>query len=456
MGLSVGGLVSGIDPKIVDKLMEVERVPINNLEKRKESVKEQVKGVNELREKMKALEKSIDEISTKGKFLHLKLESSHPDIVDGNVGEGAIPGVYEFDIKTVAKNEKELAYGFVDKDKTPVGFGWLLLNNEDTQEDMVIKIEPESTLQDVASSINDAEMGMKAIVINTGMEDDPYRLLVINESSGKKAKIEIDPDTTYLEFKEQVTGRNCELLFEDVPVTWPRNNLEDLIPGVVFDVHRAEAGTKVTVNINWDIDATLEGIMEFVKQYNEVNNFINNQYVIDEETKKAGIMAADSGLKQIRRVLRNEISKTFTNLSHKYRTLATIGIKTNSKDGSLIADKDKIKHSLSEDILGVASLFIVQKENPGLAPRMKDKLTQLRDREYGVLENRKKGLQKVIENIDSQIERKERRLTSVHENLKKKFAALETTMSTLNQQGSFLAQKFGTPNVQTNPQLRES
>ena len=113
------------------------------------------------------------------------------------------------------------------------------------------------------------------MVINTKYKPDPYRLLVISNDSGQEAKITLDEDTTYLEFKEQVTGRNVDVLFEDVPVTDEDNNLESLVDGVIFKAKRSEPGTSVQVNVTYDIDKTLEGIQDFVRKYNEVSSFIN-------------------------------------------------------------------------------------------------------------------------------------------------------------------------------------
>src|SRR5690606_40786359 len=89
---------------------------------------------------------------------------------------------------------------------------------------------------------------------------DAYRLLVISEESGQEAKITVDEDTTFLEFKEQVTGRNLDVLFEDVPITDEDNILEDLLEGVTLHARRSEAGTRVQISIVHDLEATLEGI----------------------------------------------------------------------------------------------------------------------------------------------------------------------------------------------------
>src|SRR5262249_23108860 len=155
---------------------------------------------------------------------------------------------------------------FPDKDKTPVGFGYMQIEREDKSPAELV-VEPGATLDDVAKQINDLGAGVRATVINTKFSPDSFRLLVVSEKSGAEAKIHIDEDTTFLEFKEQVTGRNLDVLFEDVPVTDDKNVLDELVDGVKFTVKRAEPGTRVQVSINYDPDKTVDGIKSFVDKY---------------------------------------------------------------------------------------------------------------------------------------------------------------------------------------------
>ena len=201
----VPGLGGGFD-KMVDQLVEAEKLPIQAAKKRRERIVAEKKEVERLQGLLSELDTSLSGLKSESSFYKLKVESSHPDIMEGTVEGFTIPGSYEFEVRGIAKNEKELAYGFPDKDDTPVGFGFMLIERED-QEPAEVIIEPNSTLNDVARQINDTELGVKAMVVNTKYQPDSYRLLIVSEESGKEAKILIDEDTTFLEFKEQVSGR---------------------------------------------------------------------------------------------------------------------------------------------------------------------------------------------------------------------------------------------------------
>lgn len=445
MGIRLPGSTTGLfDPKMVEQLIEVEKLPIESAKKRKEQVVQEKDEFIKIRDLVGELDTTLNSLKNKTDFYKLKVESSHPDILDGVVEGVTTIGNYEFEVRAMARTEKELAYGFPDKDDTPVGFGFLLIERED-QEDLEVVIEPGSTLQDVATQINDAEGGVRAMVINTKYKPDPYRLLVISEKSGQESKIIIDEDTTFLEFKEQVTGRNLDVLFEDVPVTDEDNILEDLVDNVVFNVHRSEPGTRIQVNITYDVDKTLESIKAFIDKYNELSTYINDQFIVDPNTNRAGILAGDSSTRTVMRRLQSTIVQAI-NTGKKYNTLGEIGITTDPKTGSLEYNESKVRQSLSEDYESVAALFVQRRQSLGVAARLSQAVKDLRDPQGGVLRTKVRTLESIIKNQDREIEQKERAMEKREEAIKRRFSSLESELSGLKAQGDFLAQRFAAQN----------
>ena len=63
----------------------------------------------------------------------------------------------------------------------------------------------------------------------------------------------------------------------------------------------------------------------------------------------------------------------------------------------------------------------------------------LNDSSFGPLNNRRRGLQQQIEQMDNRLESLERRITQKEQNLRRKFAALEEKMAGIQAQGQFLA-----------------
>lgn len=436
---------SGIDPNMVKQLMELEHQPAKNVEKRKEQVIEEQKAFRELTKLVSELGTSVTGLRTRSDFYKMKLESSHPDIVDGTVDGTVLPGNYEVEVRQTAKSQKLLAEAFPDKDETPVGFGYMSIELEDGS-NYDIDIDPDhSTLQDVAQQINNENIGVHAMVINTkeNLEDpdnDSYRLLVLSDKSGKQSKVYIDPDTTYLEFKEQVTGRNLEVLFEDVPVYSETNTLNELVPGMVLNAKRAEPGTKVQVNVTYDVDKTVEGIKKFVEDYNKVNEFLEKQFQVDPNTQHAGILSRDNTLRSLRRSLQSAIQYQS---GGRYGTLADIGIISDAKTGDLKIDETKVKQSLADNYVAVAKLFIQSTNGEGFGTKISDAIRNAQSSQGGVLASKEREYARVIKNFDDDIERKERIADSRAEAIKRRFASLEQLVSGLNAQGQYLQAKLG-------------
>jgi len=416
-------------------------MPIEAAERRKEQYVAERGEVQQLQSVLSELDSAINALRTRQDFYRLKLESSHPDIIDGTIDTYAMVGSYEMEVRELARTEKELAYGFPDRNETPVGFGFMQIEREDLG-DIDVTIPPGSTLQDVANHINDADAGVRAMVINTGYKPEQYRLLVISEKSGEEAKIKIDEDTTFLEFKEQVTGRNLDILFEDVPVTSEDNTLDELLEGVILNARRAEPGTRVQVSVEYDIDATVEAIEAFVEKYNDVADFVHEQYQIDPDTNRGGLLASDSTIKTVMRQLQGAIGMPVSNEA-KFRTLADIGITTDPQNGKLQIDMTKVKSSLAEDYEGVASLFIDTMDSTKLAGRVGERLRSFRDPGTGMIRSRLRGLDQIIANQDREIERRERTAEQREQAIRRRFSALEGRLSNLQGQSSFLQARMG-------------
>lgn len=441
---------SGIDPQLVNKLVELERQPIKKIETRKKDLEDERKQFREFTQLVSELGQTLNGLRNPSDFRKLKVDSSNPDIVEATVDNLAMPGTYEIEVRNLARSQKLLTEGFPDKDETPVGYGYMTIELDDGKR-FDIDIDPDaSTLQDVAKQINEASAGCKALIINTkenleNPEWDSYRLLVISEKSGKAGKIFIDPDTTYLEFKEQMTGRNLEMFFEDVPIFDDDNNVEGLIPGMVINAKRAEPGTKVSLKVGFDVDKTYESIDGFISAYNKVSDFIDKQFQINPNTNKAGTLSKDNTLKQLQRNLQSALQYQGNG---KFRNLAEIGITSDPKTGTLKIDATKVKKALADDYDGVAELFVQTEQGAGFGTRMSDTVRNAQNQQSGVIGSKEREYKRTLETFDDDIARKERAAAQRAEGIKRKFAALEGLINGMNSQGQAIAARLG---VQSGP-----
>ncbi len=440
--MNPGLSVAGIDPSTIDQLIEVQKAPIESAKKKRAATEGNKKEYEKFQGLLGGLDTTLSGLKTRVDFYKLKLDSSHPDIIDGSVTPGALIGNYEFEVRGMARTAKELALGFPDKDSTPVGFGYMQIQREDMEDPVEITIDPGMTLSKVAQTINDSKAGVKAMVINTKLTDEPFRLLVISEKSGREARVNIDPDTTFLEFKEQVRGQNLDVLFEDVHVTDVQNRLTELIDGVALDVKKAEPGTKVEVKVNFDMDKTFEAIKAFVDKYNDVAKYISDQFQKQADGKYGPLMG-ESSIKTVMRGLQETLYGKPSSEGQKFANLADIGITTESKTGLLKMEDSKVKQSLSDDYEGVAQLFIRSETSQGMADALAQKLRSYRDPGSGVVKTRITGFDRQMQTQDKEIERQTRLAEAKENQIRRQFGTLSGTLSSLKSQGDFLKAKIG-------------
>jgi flagellar hook-associated protein 2 len=423
---------------MVDQIVASESVPIETSKQRRDSIVAKKNEFQSLDTLLSKLQGTADSIKMPSGFRKLTLDSSHPDIISGSVSNLAEVGSYEMEVSSLARSDKQLAVGFPDKDKTEVGFGFMRVGVKGSLHEVVI--EPGSTLKDVAAKINDSGQGVRASIVNTGAKQDPYRLLVSSLEAGEDAIVDMDPDTTFAEFKNQVKGIDLAVNFEGVDVKRKSNALDDLIDGVNLKIAKAEPGINVTVNVRHDIDRTSEGVKDFVKQYNEVNSFSRKQGQKDATTGQTGQLSGDGALRRVSGSLQAAVSSV---------SLAAAGITTNPKNGELQIDEAKLKDALTTNYVGVANLFATGEHGPGLAARMSDAIKGLQDRTSGAVATRLKGMDQRIKAQDKDIAHKEERMEQRKAQLQRTFANLDSKIAGMKSQGQMLSARIGEPPTQS-------
>jgi flagellar hook-associated protein 2 len=427
----------GPNPKLVDGIMAPETVKVDRMLERRERIVEEKNEYADLSGLLGTLGGAVDGIKHRNTFTSMKVESSHPELLEGTALAGALSGSYEFEIEGLASQDRHLDVGFADRDKSTVGFGFMGIEVGEGKLQEVV-VPPGSTLDDVTEIINDENIGVTAMVINTGFPQDPFRLLVSSDKTGEETNIKFDTDTTFLQMDNIRRASSMKVKFEGVDVKGEDNKLNELLPGVQLLAKRSEAGTKVQVNISEDVDTTMEGITGFVTAYNGLVSFSNQ--ASDPKNSKAQTARSRSEVRTVMRQLQGQMSQPQVG---KIANMASVGITTNAKTGELQVDQGKLKQALETDYNAVADLFVEGENGKGIASRMADAIQSLKDPVHGVVKSRLSGMDRRIREQDKQIETAERRVTSRREAVVAQVGRMNLRMNQMNGQQQFLTQRFG-------------
>lgn len=443
MSIRINGLASGLPPNLVDQVIEAERMPVKQMEDRKNKISDKVKLVTDLETKVNDISKNLGSVVSARGFVDKKMTSGFPDIIDGTLDpDVAEPGEWTLEVVQLAGKPSVVTNGMPDKDKTTMGVGYIKFDTEEGMKEVYIS-EENSTLEKIAESINRAGIGVRAVIVNDRSDkDDSYKLEIAGLKTGDDNQVKF-PTVYFLDgqsdfqFVAQNKAVNAKFKLDGHEFEATENKISDLIPGVTLDLKRAVPNQPVRLNISENYDIISEKIKSFVDAYNAALGFVQGQNKLTEDKQgnpRLGPLGGDSMLRMTESRLRSIIQDPQLTNS-KYRRIIELGVEFN-RNGTLNFNQEKFTKIVKAEPLEVIEFLRGNFVSTGFITNMKAKLSQITDPQAGVVSNRKKSMQNQMGQIDRRIEQKERSLGRREEQLRKQFSKMEEAMSKIQSQGA--------------------
>jgi flagellar hook-associated protein 2 len=196
----------------------------------------------------------------------------------------------------------------------------------------------------------------------------------------------------------------------------------------------------VEINTSSDTQAMRKSVDDFVKAYNDLNNYITEQTKYDPEKKVAGKLQGDTATRSLQQQLRSMLQST-SGASATYSSLSRVGIEI-QRDGSLLVNSTRFSSAIS-DPPSLATAFTtdaVGESNDGFAVRFTSLTTALTDGD-GLLERRSEGFRSQIKRQQAQMTSLESRVARTEERLLRQYNTLDSNVGKLNSLGSYVSQQ---------------
>lgn len=446
VSIRIGGLASGLPPNLVDQVIEAERMPVKQMQDQKAKIEDKVKLVTDLETKINDIGKSLTSVIGAKGFVDKKFNSSFPDILGGTLDpERAEPGEWTVEVLQLAGKPSVVTGGFPDKDKTTMGVGYIKFDTQDGEKEVYIS-EDNSTLEKIASSINNAGIGIRAVIVNDRSDkEDSYRLEIAGLKTGDDNEVKF-PTVYFLDgqkdftFSANMKAQNAKYKLDGHEFEATENMITDLIPGVTIDLKKAQPGQQIRLNISENYDVISEKVKSFVDSYNAALGFIQGQNKLTQDKNgnpRLGPLGGDSMLRMTESRMRG-IIQDLQDTNSKYNRIIQLGVEFN-RNGTLNFNQDKFRKILTAEPLEVVEFLRGDGANTGFITNMKKRLNNLTDPSAGTVGVRKKSMQDRTQQIDRRIENKEKSLSRREDQLRKQFAKMEETMSKIQAQGSAAA-----------------
>lgn len=357
--ISFGGIASGLDSNaIISALVAFRARPIDLLANQQSKFQSLKTRYQSLKSKVDNLRDAANDIKLSSDLLEFDASSSKTGVLTASANGFAKAGSYTFKVGAVASAEVEASNGYADFDTTAIGSGSLKITYAGTLHD--ITIAAGSTLDDIADEINDADAGVSASIINTGVGSTPYQLLLTGADTGTANSISVDTSGftsagTALTFSQTQAAANSSVTFGGVTFERSSNTVDDIIAGLTLNLLNANTGTETTVvTVTANVDDIAAKIQAYVDAHNDLVAFINSESQISDVTSNAGAFTGELTARLIKDKLLSLHGLGDFPGGGSFSTLGALGIELD-KDGTLTFSQTQLESAIQKDLGGATA-----------------------------------------------------------------------------------------------------
>jgi flagellar hook-associated protein 2 len=213
------------------------------------------------------------------------------------------------------------------------------------------------------------------------------------------------------------------------------NNVSDALDGLTLTLSKAGTGAS-SFSVDPDTESIEEQVKSFIKTYNDVISYINEQSKIDADSGFRGTLAGDDLARGLSSRLRT-VAIGNSSAGGELSRLGDLGIEI-ERDGTLkLADSERLKEIVTQNPESVSVLFGGGENS--LGGRLQAQIEGYVG-SNGVFSQRKQVNDSRVKRLDDQIDAFDVRMERRENSLRDQYARLQETISQLqSQQASFLS-----------------
>jgi flagellar hook-associated protein 2 len=450
-GLSSQGLGSGLDiASLVTKLVAAEKAPRQSqITREQTSTVTEISALASLKGAMATFNDSLSALKTQDVFSARSANASDHDVFTATASTAAQSGTYDVEVESVASAHQLASKAIVGGAAANVGTGTLTIGVGAKSFSVGID-DSHKTVAQIRDAINSAPENnglVRATIVNAA--DGAHLMLTaqstgaanaitvgVADATGTLGTLEYGPSNT-ANYDEKHQALDAVIYVAGFKHTSANNTFADVIDGVTITAKKPDDDETHTLTISNDTNGTTAKIKKFVDSYNALQAQIAQLRSYEPTTKKAGPLLGDALLRGIETDVRSTLTGAVAGLTGNYQSLASIGITTN-KDGSLTLASDKLTKALSNDYDGVAQVF---GSANGVAARLSTSLTA-RLADTADINVRTKALNAKSLALQKDQTALETRMLEVTRRYNAQFNALDSLLSNMQQQSTFLTQQL--------------
>ncbi len=137
------------------------------------------------------------------------------------------------------------------------------------------------------------------------------------------------------------------------------NVFKDIIENVDITVHQiSQAGESVSIKTDIDTGAIKTKIEGFIKAYNSLVEYVDDQNKYTEDTEEAPPLFGDTTVWSVSNTLRRNVTSTIAGIDSKFNQMYAIGIRSKGDGKLAIVDSSALDKALEENLDDVIKMFV--------------------------------------------------------------------------------------------------
>ena len=496
--INMMGAYSGIDMSVIDQLVAAEKAKGAKFTNQKAKIEKEQSAWKDVNSRLDNLHKKLDALTKTETFQTRTVSSNIKDssFLEVTAGEKAAVGQYRVQVTKLAASSHLIGQEIdIDSIYTDLGltgsFTFEVLPNgikntpevdPETEEplptDFSINVAAEDSLRDIIDKINETtkESGVRASIVDNRLvlTDTNMGNSVITVSTDLEKSENATVNGLGLDGVKSIAGNAAKFTVDGIEITRNTNTIDDVVEGLSFKLTNTHTeDTFETINVASDDTKTTEAVKEFVEQYNSLMDFLDKQLDVGDpsaEGNKTGALTGDGTVMRLQSGLRSLMTKNLEGeFSGNFKNIKDIGI-TIDRYGKATFDEGAFNDALQEDPTNVARFFYSPdkipevigedgsvvteaKEQQGMSELLKnfvDAYISTSSAAPGIITGKNKSFDRMLKDINEQIETFNARVDRKRDRYIKQFTALDTAMMQAQSQMDYLYSQLGMS--QTNQQ----
>lgn len=458
-GINIMGSYSGIDPKSIDGLMEIEKLPLVALAAKKTDITGKQNAWKDVNTRLNSLFEKMKALKSKDTFASKLAKSTNEDIVSMSAGKNAASGTYRIHVSNLATNTSvvglKLETESIDTELNKSG-SFTIKNEDGVQAE--INVETTDSLKSLVAKVNEKtkDTGISASIID--------KRIVLNDTKTGARGITLDgvvlSDIGLGINSSTTSGSKANFTINGIPIESDSNTVTGVVENITINLKNVHSGLETeTLTVSLDTSETEKAIKAFVDQYNSTMTFIEDKLAAGTPDAPAtrGTLAGDSTLQRLHSSLRSLVTSPISNSNTSLKDISQIGVTTIDRFGQLIFDPTKLKEELANDPLNVQNFFNgkdLEGKDIGFATKLGDFVDSIISKTNGVIKGKNESFERSLKDVGRQIENFNARVERKKAYYTKMFSALDVAMMQAESQMEWLNGQVTAMNAQSGANRR--